>query len=160
MKNMKLASRANSLYQRGEEEWRRGRMWHAFRLLLAAAKLGMAPAFGTVAQFYDRGEGVKADEAAALYWYRKAYRNGEASAANNIGCIWRDRRQLKRAAQWFERAVKLGDADANLNIAKLYLAEKGAVTRAVRFLRKLQDSRTATEGGRQEARRLLRSLER
>jgi TPR repeat protein len=44
----------------------------------------MIPAFEIVAQVYDRGYGVRADSGAALYWYRRAYRHGSDSAANNI----------------------------------------------------------------------------
>lgn len=151
--------KVNHLYQRAEEEWRRGRLRPAFRLFLAVAKAGFAPAFGTVAQFYDGGDGVKANENAALYWYRRAYRHGDYSAANNIGCIWRDRNNPTRALLWFHRAVKLGDGDARLNIAKIYLRNKLDLGKAVKYLRKTRDSLHATEGSREEARLLLRQLE-
>ena len=157
-RSMAQAIKANDLYRRAEEEWRRGRLRPAFRLFLAAAKAGMAPAFSTVGQFYDRGDGIKANENAALYWYRRAYRNGDYSAANNIGCIWRDRNKLGRALLWFHRAVRLGDADANLNIAKVYLRNKRDLGKATHYLNKTSKSRLATEGSREEARHLLRGL--
>jgi TPR repeat protein len=45
-------------------------MRSAFRLFLAAAKAEIVPAFRTVGQFYDRGDGVKANQETALYRYR------------------------------------------------------------------------------------------
>ena len=101
-------------------------------------------------QFYDYGDGVKANADAALHWYRRAYRNGDYSAANNIGCIWRDRGKLGRALLWFGRAVMLGDADANLNIAKIYLRRKHDLQKAAFYLTKTDNSKEATEGSIEE----------
>lgn len=152
------ANKANSLYQRAEEGWRRGRLRSAFRLFLAAARMGMVEAFPLVAYFYDSGEGVRANPEMALYWYRRAYRHGDRTAANNIGCIWRDRGKLSRAITWFHRAVKLGDCDANLNIAKIYLAQRHDLRKAMKHLNKTSKSRWVTEGSREEARRLIREV--
>ena len=156
-RNLTEANRANLQYQQGEEAWRRGEMRSAFRNFLAAAEAGMVPAFRVVGQFYHHGEGVKADERAAISWYRRASANGDESAANNIGCIWRDRGKPGSALRWFKRAVELGDADANLEIAKVYV-RKGDLAKARRYLEKTIRSRWATEQSKQNARRLLRSL--
>ena len=150
--------RANSLYQRADEHWRQGRVRSAFRLFLAAAEAGSDAASEIVGQFYDCGDGVKVDQDAALHWYRKAYRRGSDSAANNIGCIWRDRREFQRALLWFRRAVKLGDGDANLNIAKVYIRGSSGSKRAVYYLRETLKSRNVTQGSKEEARRLLKQL--
>ena len=112
---MKHTTKTDQVYECADKEWSRGRMRSAFRLFLASAKAGNASAFGTVAQFYDYGCGVKFNENGALYWYRRAYRHGDSTAANNIGCILRDQNKLSLALQWFHRAVKLGDGAANLN---------------------------------------------
>jgi len=157
LRNLAQANRANLLYQRGDEAWRKGQLRSAFKDFLAAARAGMAPAFRIVGQFYHRGDGVKADLDAALYWYRLASRNGEDSAANNIGCIWRDRGKLGRALRWFERATRLGDADANINIAKIYL-RKGDLARAHPYLTKACRSPWTTEQTKHEAKLLLGEL--
>jgi FOG: TPR repeat, SEL1 subfamily len=150
---------ANHAYQRAEECWRQGRHRAAFRFFLVAANAGVVPAFGTVAQSYDWGDGVKADENAALYWYRRAYRHGDYSAANNIGCIWRDRNKLGRALMWFHRAVKLGDADANINIAKVWIGNKKNPQRATHYLKKVLKSRHATLGSKEEPEACLRNCQ-
>lgn len=157
LRNLAEANRANELYRRGEEAWRRGRLRSAFQHFLMAAGAGMVPAFRVVGQFYDRGEGTARNEGAALFWYRHAARGGDYSAANNIGCIWRDRGKLARALRWFKRAAGLGDADANLNIARVYL-RKGDSAKARRYLQKTRRSPWATEQSKEEARRLLKKM--
>jgi len=155
-KNMAQAIRMNTFYQEAEEAWRGGRLGSAFRLFLAAAKAGSNPARTTVAFFYDDGIGVKANKDAALHWYRLAYRGGSDTAANNIGVIWRERGEVSRALMWFQRAVRLGDGDANLQIAKIYLHIKPDLRKAVQYLKSACKAQSITEGSRDEARRLLR----
>ncbi len=60
---------------------------------------------------------------------------------------------------WFERAVKLKDADANLEIAKIYL-QRGDWTRAASHLRRICKAKVGdvTEASREEAQRLLKQL--
>lgn len=148
--------RAAKLYQRGDEAWSKGDLPSAFRYFLAAAKMGMTSAFRTVGHFYDSGEGVKADPDEALYWYKMAARNGEWDAANNIGCILRDRGKQTGAIAWFKRAVKLGDGNANLNIAKIYLKSNRDMRKAIAFLTRASKSPWATEDAKEEARLLLK----
>ena len=157
-RSLSEANKANALYQRAEEEWRRGRMRFAFRDMLAAAEAGMSAAFESVAQFYDFGRGTRVDRDAALYWYRRAHRRGDTSVQNNIGCIWRDRGQLTRALWWFRRAVELGDGDANMNIAKIYLYERHDLRKASQYLRRAARSAWTTEGTKEDAQNMLRRL--
>lgn len=155
LRNLNEASIANLHYMRGDEAWRQGDMRSAFRHFFAAAEAGMEPAFQVVAQFYNDGEGVRFDESKALYWYRRASEKGNCSAANNIGCILRDRGKSGLALRWFKRAVTLGDADANLEIAKIHV-ERGDLIKARPYLDKTVRSSWATEQSKDEARRLLK----
>ncbi len=161
--------KANELYQRAEKQWADGKPRAAFRLFLAAAKLGFVPAFEIVAHFYDNGTGVKTNADAALHWYERMYRNGHSwyreahrqalsAAANNIGCILRDRQEQKRAILWFQRAAKLGDGDANLNIAKIYLRHEGSRRNAIRYLQKIRKAPWVTDGSIEEAKTLLEQI--
>lgn len=149
---------ANNLYQKATERWGRKRLRDAFRLSQAAARAGSEAAFEPLAQFYDYGQGIRANKQAALYWYLRAYRSGCDSAANNIGCIWRDRGKLSRAIWWLKRAVKLGDDDANLNIAKIYLRPRRNLAKAEDYLNKVCKSKRVTRGSKEEARQLLKKL--
>lgn len=157
LRNLGEAIQANELYRRGNQAWTKGHLRPAFRLFLAAAKAGLEAAFSTVGNFYHGGIGVKANPDAAIYWYRLAYRAGSRSVANNIGCILRDRKKFGEAIEWFRRAVKQNDGDANLNIAKIYLL-KGDLVRTRSYLEKTRRSPWATEQSKEEARSVLRKM--
>jgi TPR repeat protein len=158
------------LYQRADKQWSDGNLREAFKLFLAAAKAGWLPAFSVVAQFYDNGWGVKTNFDAALHWYTRAYNenaawyraahrgHGDRTSANNIGCILRDRGEQKRAIAWFQRAIKLGDGDANLNIAEIYLRNERDRPKAIRFLQKTIKAPYVTDGSIEQAKALLKQI--
>jgi TPR repeat protein len=59
---------------------------------------------------------------------------------------------------WFKRAVRLGDGDANLNIALIYLRNKRDRQKAVRYLQRTIDAKYVTDGSIEEARKLLSEI--
>ncbi|MFZ0500079.1 MAG: hypothetical protein WAM52_13165 [Steroidobacteraceae bacterium] len=133
-------------------------MESAFKLMLLAARAGIVQAAANVGNFYDNGLGTKVNPNAALRWYRLAYRGGDPSVANNIGCILRDAGKVNEALRWFYRAVRQRDGDANLNIANIFLSQKPHAAKAREYLRRAYRSKWATEGTREEARELLKKL--
>ena len=142
---------------RADKEWDRGRLRPAFRLMLAAAKMGESGAQVAVGYMYDNGVGTRSNKQAALYWYKRAYRRGESCAAHNIGTVWRDVGNSKRALYWFERAIRMSDGDdgeASLEIAKLYLRKEPR--KAALFLKRVCKSKFVTQDAVQEAQRLLK----
>ncbi|MGB7760519.1 MAG: hypothetical protein WBL61_11855 [Bryobacteraceae bacterium] len=145
--------------QQAHTQWEAGELTSAFRLFLAVAKAGDEGAQVNLGNFYYEGIGVKPNRAKALYWYRRAYGRGCGCAASNIGVLFRDEKKLKQSLAWFERAVKLRDGDANLEIAKIYLRlnePAKAVQYLNRALRVKQDD--ITEGSKEEAQQLLAQL--
>jgi TPR repeat protein len=154
-----MIARAIDAWVRAEMHWERGRLRSAFRLMLAAAKMGESGAQITVGYMYDNAVGVRPDKQAALYWYKRAYRGGEACAAHNIGTVWRDNGNFVRARYWFERAIQMNggdDGEANYEIAKLHLGRDGDASKAVPFLNKVCKSKNVTPDCREQARRLLK----
>lgn len=133
-----------------------GRLRAAFRLFLAGAKAGETGCQLNVGNYYDDGTGVRRNRKAALYWYKRAYRRGMASAAHNIGIVWRNDKNPKRALEWFQRAVRLGDDESNLEIAKHYLRNENDPVKAIRHLEKLSRSSWVSEAGAEEATKLLK----
>ncbi|PYU60163.1 MAG: hypothetical protein DMG56_08640 [Acidobacteria bacterium] len=105
--------------------------------------------------FYAGGTGVRRNRSAAMYWYKRAYRRGEPCAAHNIGVMWRNEKKYRRALQWFKKAVRLGDDEAKLEIAKYYLEVEHNPERAIPHLKKVCESNCVTEAGLEEASRLL-----
>lgn len=151
---------ARSIFLRADKLWDRGKLELALKLFIEAAESGDVGAEQNVGYFYDRGLGVRRNKAKALHWYMRAYRHGYSSAATNIGTIWRDSREPRRALAWFRRAVKMGDDDANLEIAKYYLQYCRNPERAIPFIENVSRSRSVSESSLEEAKRLLKKVQR
>lgn len=147
--------KAGALFVRADKEEERGNLRSAFRLMLAAAKLGDAGAQVNVGNYYDDAIGVRRNRSAALYWYKRACRRGESSAASNLGVLYRKEGRLRRSLYWFFRAVTLGDDEANLQIAKHYLLNERNIERAIPHLERVIRAKCVTEAGVEEAKKLL-----
>ena len=122
--------------------------------LIQQARGGDTSAACSVGYAYDVGVGIRRNEREALRWYRRAYRDGSSTAANNISTIYRDRREFRRSFQWMTRAVRLGDGDAAVAVG--YRAQYGIGTRknialARRIFRRAMRSKDITGYGREEA---------
>ncbi len=149
---------ASRLYMDAWDARRKGNCELAFSLFLVSAQKGEPRAVDVVAECFDYGIGVDTDFREALRWYMRSYKDNSQFAANNIGTIWRDRGKFKRALWWFHRAISMGDTDANLNIARMYIQQK-LIARAIVYLERTKESTTATRGSREEAERLLKKFE-
>ena len=146
------------LFERADKQQEEGKLKSAFCLFLTCAKAGDAGCQNNLGNFYRDGIGVKRNRARALYWYRRAYRRGLRGAASNIGVLFRDEKNLKRALAWFERAR---DGDASLAIAKMYLQENEP-TKAMHYLKQACNAEPdeMSEASRNEAEKLLKRLTR
>jgi len=100
--------------------WEKGKHREAFTRMSSLATSGYVFAQTTVGYFFDVGIGTRKNSSRALYWYRRAFVQGSASAANNVGTIYRDRGRRRLALHWFRRAVELGDEDASLESEALH----------------------------------------
>jgi len=145
----------NGIFVRADKEADKGNLKSAFRLFLAGARAGDRSCQVNLGNFYDSGTGVRRNRSAAMYWYKRAYRRGDPSAANNIGVMWRNEKKYSRALGWFRKAVKLGDDESNLEIAKHYLKVEHNPERAIPHLRKVCESNCVTEAGLAEANAML-----
>ena len=154
-----VASYVDELLRRAYRQSQAGELRSAFRLYLGAAKLGDATAQLSLGYCYDVGIGVMPNRSSAMEWYKRAYRKGYGSAANNIGTIFRDEGDTRKALAWFERAVRLGDIDSNLEIAKILLQEKKHAENAIPYLKCVAMGKPrvdVTESSWDEAVRLLK----
>ena len=122
--------------------------------MLAAARAGDTGAQVNVGYSYDVGQGAPRSRTKALYWYRRALRNGVAYAATNIGTVYRDEGRPKLAERWFQKAASLGDDDAWLDLAKLYLGPLQNAAHASTALTRLLVSTCITMASREEGARL------
>jgi TPR repeat protein len=147
---------AESLFRRADRQADAGKLRSAFRLMLAAAKLGDIGAQLNVGNYYVDGMGVGQNRSAGLYWYKKAYRRGYSSAAHNIGIYWKSTKQFKRALNWFKKAVAMGDEESNLDIGKYYLYQESNFRKAIQHFKRVTHSRWNSEAAVEEAQQLLR----
>ncbi len=92
----------------------------AFRLNQIAAEQGMHDAVLAMGWFYLNGVGVEVDEAAALRWYRKSARRGDARAMFSLGQIAYSGRDYSEALLWFRRAADKGHHRSQFWLGKLY----------------------------------------
>lgn len=153
-------AKLDELFIRANKHAEAGNLKQAFRLYLTAAKAGDTSCQVNLGNLYDEGLGVRRNRASAMYWYKRAYRRGDPSAANNIGVMLRKKGKYRRALYWFERAVGLGDDEASLEIAKHYLQIERDFSKAIPHLERVCASNRVTEAGREEAQRLLRRTNR
>ena len=157
-------ARAHEIYARAQTQQDKGNLKSGFRLLLAAAKLGDPGAQLNLGYTYDVGIGVRRNREAAIQWYEKAYRSerGWGIAATNIGTIFRDEHNYSEAVRWFRRAIKYGDVDANLELAKIHLKnprQQGQAVACLKAVLKATPPIGVGEDTQREARKLLRSIE-
>lgn len=160
-KKAKDRSNADALFVRASEQWDKGKLLSAFRLFLAGAKAGDSGAQVNLGYFYHHGIGIKPSSKEALKWYKIAYFRGERCAASNIGFLFRDEQKYEKAIQWFTRAVKLQDGDANLQIAKIYLEYKQDIGKTAGYLQqiyKFKVGEDVLESSVDEARALLKKI--
>jgi|ERR1700722_621529 len=150
--------RADELFDRAAKYEEKGDMRSAFRLYLAGAKSGDSACQLNVGNLYAAGTGVRPNREAALRWYKRAYRAGSASAATNIGVLWRSEKKPTRALDWFRKAVRLGDEEANLEIALHYLLNERDPAKAIPHLENVCKSNCVTQAGAEKAARVFEKI--
>jgi TPR repeat protein len=149
-------SKNDALFVRADKLEESGNLKAAFRLFLAAAKGGDAGCQLNLGNYYCDGKGIQRNLSVGLYWYKRAYRRGVPGAASNIGMTWQNEGKPKRALSWFRRAVKMGDDEANLEIAKYYIENQNNPRKAIPHLERVGRSKWVTEAGAEEAAKLLK----
>ncbi len=88
----------------------------ASRWYHCAAVQGNAGAQSALSNLLSTGDGVARDCVAAVSWAKKAVAQGDASAAHNLGTIYRDQRKPAIAFRWYQRAVFMGNYDSLLQV--------------------------------------------
>jgi TPR repeat protein len=158
--NRKTTPNLEKLWLEAERYEEAGDFRRAFKCLLAAAQLGHSSCQTNLGNYYAAGKGVRRSLEKAAYWYKRAYRNGEPSAASNLAIDRRNEGNIRSAVTWFKKAIALKDGDACIPLAKIYRARKGGHKVAVALLRRaLRMSRNdLSESGREEAESLLKEL--
>lgn len=119
-----------------------------------AAEHGLGPAQNTLGVLLSNGDGVRKDVDEALSWLRRAFRAGDACAAQNIAITYRQIGDLRTAVRWFRKSADAGDGDALIQLGIHYYWGKGVRKNpkaAVRCFRIATKAKHISEGGRDDA---------
>jgi len=104
-----LAAYSLQDYQRAYEIWR------------PMAEAGDARAQYHLAQLFDYGRGVLADDAKAADWYRRAAEAGYPAAGYHLGAALMAAGQPEQARPWLERSAAAGEPRAQYSLAALLM---------------------------------------
>jgi len=103
-RHSKLAQ-SDELFVLAARQEDKGNVRRAAQIYLAGARAGDSGCQLNLGNLYEAGSGVRCDRAAALYWHKRAYKQGRASAAHNIGVMWRNEKKFAQALGWFKKTL-------------------------------------------------------
>jgi TPR repeat protein len=161
VKEQKALSSGDLLYMEADLLDGRRQYTKALRLLLKGARAGHTSCQILLGNYLSDGrKGIPIDRKRAVYWYKQAYEQGSSIGASNLAMHYRKQGDLDEAYRWFERAVKSGDNEAHLALAKIWLRDRESKTNAIKHLKAVFSGnlRDVSELGRDEARTMLRRL--
>ncbi len=110
-----------SLFEQASLAWDQGDDKKAFELFHQAAEQGDGNALLNLGYCYDEGVGTQKNPKKAMYWYKKAVQYGDLPAYTNIAIYYSSIGDFHQAKHWYLDALKKGDKDAALGLAKLGL---------------------------------------
>lgn len=106
----------------GYAAYKMGQYDDARAIWLPLAEAGDPRAQEYVGMLYEHGQGVAAEPATALFWYRKAAASGDVTAQYNLGVALLDGRlgepDAEEGRHWLEQAAAHGDRDAARRLAR------------------------------------------
>lgn len=124
-----MTSEREALLAVAEVAYEAGEFKKAFELFLSAAESGDSSAMSRIAVMCESGEGTDRDIDRSIYWDMRAIDAGSTTSLLNIGITYRRLGDIRTARHWFERSLESGDAEAALELARLYsVSEKEAET--------------------------------
>ena len=99
---------------------------------------------------YASGDGIQADEAEAVRWFRKAAEQSDADGEYSLGEMYAFGRGVPvdyaEAAKWLRKSAEQGDVRAEANLGVLYAKGQGVPkddTEAAKWLRKAAEQGSA-----------------
>lgn len=123
------AQNIEKLYEEGKALYDAKKYSEAFPKLKTAAEKGHKKAQYRLGRCYDKGHGVKEDNAKAFEWYFKSAERGFAKAQYQVGKSYKNGEGVEedrvKAFQYFTKAAKQGNGEAQLALGKCYLKGKG-----------------------------------
>ena len=96
-----------------------------FKKLLIESEQGLVDAQYEIALKYLKGDGIKKDEAKAVYWFEKSAEQGNTEGQFSSARLYSKgkgvNQSYSRAAYWYEKAAQQGHIEAQFRLANIYL---------------------------------------
>lgn len=96
-----------------------------FEKLLMEGEQGVVKAQYDIALKYLKGDGIKKDEAKAIYWFEKSAEQGNIEGQFSSARLYSKgkgvNQSYSRAAYWYEKAAQQGHIEAQFRLANIYL---------------------------------------
>ena len=151
MNTNQLFTKADSLHE--DKSYK-----EAFSLFMEGAKLGDTSCMNRIACMYSSGEGVELNYDNALEWELKAIELGDLTAMTNAGITYRNKGEIVKSKEWFEKSLQNGDGSAAIQLAKLYMVSDKETEKVKQYLSIAIGHENMTESCIEEANELLLSL--
>ena len=124
----------NPEFAKADRLYDEGKYKKAFDEFLLLAESGDTASMSRVAIMYYQGIGIPICLSKSIAWDEKAAALGDFCAMSNLGCTYRSMGDIRKAKVWFEKALELGDGDAALSLAKMYLVSDKEIERVRSYL--------------------------
>ena len=151
----------SSYEEEAHRAWESGDLASAFMCFRLGANGGQVGCMMNLGYFYDEGVGTLRSKHDAMRWYKRAFLNGDSSAASNIAILFRERGNHRQMFRWFVAAARRDDGDALVEVAKCYLMGLGvprSTMMTIANAHKALRSAHISPAGREEAFGLLAAL--
>lgn len=102
-------TKARDLLEQGCEYEELGQFDLAFECYQKAAKMGNKESQVNLGNLYDSGQGCTQDPQKAVYWYKRAVKNGESNGAYCLSVHYKKLGIHRWEKYWFLKAVLLGN---------------------------------------------------
>lgn len=113
-----------AIFRRASRFWDRGNFAKARREFEMGALLGDPDCQLNLGHFLEEGLGGGRDRKQARLWFRRALRGGQTIAASRLGIHSVEDKKYSLGKKWLKKAIKLGDDDSRLDLAKLYITRR------------------------------------
>ncbi|GHT96389.1 hypothetical protein AGMMS49545_21220 [Betaproteobacteria bacterium] len=131
-----------------------GKYRPAFKIFRKLAKRNTS-AMVALACLYYAGRGVEYSFEKTVKWETKAAEQGDASGMLNLGITYRRAGDVRTAKKWFEKALRIGEGGAALELAKMYLISDRETRRVKDYLQRALEVGNLCEAEEEEIQALL-----
>lgn len=114
----------NDLFKKAQYLYSRDEFEAAFKIFSELAENGDPDAMCWVAVMLGAGEGVEKNLQKSIEWDLKAINLGSKASFYNIGVNYKDLGNMDSAIEWLKRSADEGDADASLELLKIFVELK------------------------------------